>query len=46
MLTVIGVFAIAGTVAMIAGAMGKCPWWVSVGCLCVCELLRILPVGR
>jgi hypothetical protein len=43
MLTVTVIFAVAATITMIIGAMGKCPWWVSVGCLCVIELLRVLP---
>jgi hypothetical protein len=44
--TVITFFAIAAAVTMVIGAMGKCPWWVSVGCLCVIELIRALPIGR
>ena len=43
MLTVTIFFVIAAAVTLVVGAMGKCPWWVSVACLCVVELLRVLP---
>jgi ABC-type phosphate/phosphonate transport system permease subunit len=38
--------AVAAFIAAVVGAMGKCPWWVSVILLCLIELLRALPLGK
>jgi hypothetical protein len=45
MLTVMLLLAVAAFVSAIAGAMGKCPWWVPVILLSLALLLQSLPLG-
>jgi hypothetical protein len=43
MITVTYLFLLGAIIAAIVGAMGKCPWWVSVILLCVVVALMVLP---
>jgi hypothetical protein len=44
LLSITVLFLIGAIIAAIVGAMGKCPWWVSVILLCVVVALGVLPV--
>lgn len=44
MITITWLFLVGAIVSAIVGAMGKCPWYVSVFCLCVVVALGVLPV--
>lgn len=43
MITATYVFLIGAVISAIVGAMGKCPWWVSVFSLCVVVAIMVLP---
>jgi len=44
MLTVQVIFLVGAIVAAVVGAMGKCPWWVSVILLCVVVAVGVIPL--
>jgi hypothetical protein len=46
MLTVSIVLAVAALICAVAAAIHRDPLWLAVVILCLCELLRVLPLGR
>lgn len=44
MISITYLFLVGAIIAAIVGAMGKCPWYVSVLLLCIVVALQVLPV--
>jgi hypothetical protein len=45
MISITYLFLLGAIIAAIVGAMGKCPWYVSVLLLCIVVALQVLPVN-
>jgi hypothetical protein len=44
MITITYIFLVGAIIAAIVGAMGKCPWYVSVLLLCIVVAIGVIPL--